>query len=342
MVPNIAGHVDSTAAGLEYRRPDPRDPVQVLYVGGAGRSGSTILCRVLGSQPNFVTVGEVCLIWQFGVIEDRRCSCGSLFSSCAFWQSVAQAAPGIFDDKAAAENAAYFRSVLQLSRRMPSLWTRRGRHGLLSEIPTAFLSDLSRLYRAIAEVTGASVVIDGSKLATYEYLLRMVPEVDVTTIRLVRDTRAVAYSWLREQKRVGEHGASEPQYMAQRRTLVSGLDWIVQNLSTEKVGSLAGDQVRQLRYEDFVASPANTTREIVNMMGLTFSSDNPNADGEVVFAEEHVFGNPNRFETGRIAIRSDDQWQRCLSPVSRFIVTSCTAPFLVSYGYPLRLRGDRH
>ena len=44
--------------------------VRVLYIGGWGRSGSTLLDRVLGQVPGVVSLGEVRELWQRGWAEN--------------------------------------------------------------------------------------------------------------------------------------------------------------------------------------------------------------------------------------------------------------------------------
>ena len=46
----------------------------VLYIGGYGRSGSTVLDRVLGALPDVVSVGEIRSIWGAVLREDGSSS----------------------------------------------------------------------------------------------------------------------------------------------------------------------------------------------------------------------------------------------------------------------------
>ena len=54
------------------------------------------------------------------------------------------------------------------------------------------------LYRAIAEVGGARVVVDSSKLPSHAAILRRLDPIDLRMIHLVRDSRGVAYSWQKQ------------------------------------------------------------------------------------------------------------------------------------------------
>ena len=64
--------------------------VKVAFVGATGRSGSTLVARVLGGAPGACSVGELCWIWNYGVLNDRPCGCGEPFSACPFWTAVGE------------------------------------------------------------------------------------------------------------------------------------------------------------------------------------------------------------------------------------------------------------
>jgi hypothetical protein len=49
-----------------------------------------------------------------------------------------------------------------------------------------------------------------------------------------------------------------------------------------------------------------------------------------------VAGNPNRFKTGQVTIRLDDEWTRRMPRTRRLVVRALLWPFLLRYGYPLR------
>ncbi len=46
-----------------------------------------------------------------------------------------------------------------------------------------------------------------------------------------------------------------------------------------------------------------------------------------------VSGNPNRFETGAVALRTDREWQKSMKPRDRALVSALTFPLLRRYGY---------
>jgi hypothetical protein len=74
--------------------------VKVLYIGGFGRSGSTLVERILGQLPGFCSAGEIVFLWQRGLIENQLCGRGATFSECDFWTRVGKTAWPVRDGTA--------------------------------------------------------------------------------------------------------------------------------------------------------------------------------------------------------------------------------------------------
>jgi len=321
-------------------RPDKKgSPVTVLYVDGTARSGSTVLARMIGAQPKFVTIGEAVLIWRFGVVGNGTCSCGAPFSACPFWRDVGDSAPGLFDRRVAQLYTDFSNRVVLRSRQLPRLWTARGRERIAESIPPGFLDDLSRLYHAVRTVSGADVVVDSSKFAAYRFLLGLVPGLNVETIHLIRDPRAVAFSW--QRKGLGsEQNADESVRFEKRTPFVAGLDWDLQNYSSDVISKLERNRSTRIRYEDFVEHPKEAIHELMRLVGDGVGCREPE-DLVVDLPAVHIFGNPNRFQSGATPIRFDDQWRHEMSPVSRYVVTAITVPLMSRYGYSVSVRHTR-
>src|SRR5258706_786037 len=100
--------------------------VRVLFIGGMGRSGSTLLDRMLGSAPGVVSVGELRKFWRRGVVTNELCGCGQPIRECPFWRDVAREAFGGFEIQqlgalAAAEDRLLTSLRLQPALRFPRL-----------------------------------------------------------------------------------------------------------------------------------------------------------------------------------------------------------------------------
>ena len=68
--------------------------VEVLYIIGTGRSGSTLLANMLGSTEGMFSAGELRFIWDRGFAEDRRCGCSLRFAACPTWSGIVDRAFG--------------------------------------------------------------------------------------------------------------------------------------------------------------------------------------------------------------------------------------------------------
>jgi len=177
----------------------PRPGVRVLFVAGWGRSGSTLLDRMLGQVSGVFSAGELRDIWQRGVVEDRLCGCGEAFHSCPVWRKVGETAFGGWDelDLPAVQR---LRQRLDRPWSVPQLLASRVSPSWDRDV-AAYRAILARLYPAIAEVTGAQVIVDSSKIATFALLLRGIPDLDLRTVHLVRDPRGVVHSWRKAVRR---------------------------------------------------------------------------------------------------------------------------------------------
>ena len=95
----------------------------VLYLGGAGRSGSTLLERMLGQLPDAVAVGEIVHLVRRGLLDDEDCGCGCPFSVCPFWTKVGEHAFGGWPTGAEAQRWEADQLAVDRNRAVPALVT---------------------------------------------------------------------------------------------------------------------------------------------------------------------------------------------------------------------------
>jgi hypothetical protein len=302
--------------------------VRVIFIGGLGRSGTTLLERVLGEVPGICPLGEVVHLWRQDLCDDERCGCGRRFSTCEFWRKVGERAFGGWDNIDPVRILA-LRDAVERSRHIPRLAGRRlaDPH---AELVAEYATYYARVYRAAAQVGGARAVVDSSKHASLAYCLRWSDQIDLRVIHMVRDSRGVAYSWARTVDATAA-GADEPSSYQPGR---SAMLWNAHNAA---FGLLRrrGVPVRRVRYERLLADPVATVRSIAEFAGLPDPGPLPFlADGAVRLRSCHAAGgNPMRFATGDLPLGRDDGWRSCLPSGPRRIVGALTAPLLTMYGY---------
>jgi hypothetical protein len=310
--------------------PDGR--VRVLYVGCIGRSGSTLIERLIGQLPGACAVGELVYLWERGITKGERCGCGQPFRQCLFWQQVGKTAFGGWDEVDVRRIAA-LRARVDRNRYIPALAgrVRPGRRPDLDE----YTSYYARLYAAIAEVSGCQVVVDSSKHPSLAYCLRWRPDIDLRVVHLIRDSRAVAYSWGTKVRRPDTDSES---YMATGTPAHMAKEWNVHNAAFHLLARL-GSPTMRLKYEDIIAAPEAAVRRVTgfaglpNQAGYRFLSEDGAVRWALLDGVHSVSGNPMRFATGKVPISPDERWRTSMPRAERRVVTALTLPLLAAYGY---------
>lgn len=290
---------------------------QVIFLGGLGRSGTTLLERLLGQLPGVTPLGEVVHLWARGVLAGEPCGCGTAFAACAFWRTVGERAFGGWTEPLARQLLT-LRHRVDRTRRIPAIG-----HRDLDQYVAAY----RRVYTAAAEITGAGAVIDSSKHASLAFCL-LTGGVNVHVVHVLRDPRAVAHSWRRHVNRP-EDGRPMTRWGALRTCL----HWTAQNLALDHF-TRQGGRITRLRYEDLLASPRSTLAALTAELGLTATRTPFLSDSTVYLRPSHtVSGNPMRFTVGTVELSSDDAWHDGLSRSRQTLVTGLTWPLMSRYGY---------
>lgn len=309
--------------------------IKVLYIAGLGRSGSTLLGNVLGQVDGFASIGEIRLIWEYGLILNKVCGCGALFGECEMWQPVLSEAFG-GTSQVDPRRMIYLRESWARTKHIPLMLEPPGRR-LVKRRLEEYLDSLEKLYHAVQTTTGSRVIVDTSKFPSYGFVLGMVPSVDLHVIHLVRDPRAVAYSWLRKKL---QPDPETPEYTPQESPAGTSLRWMARNLGTEAFWRRSPRRYLMLRYEDFVDEPQKTIGRVLELVQEETASLPHVAEHEVKLGANHnIWGNPNRFQTGLVRLRPDDEWASRMRSRDKMLVTLLTFPLLVRYGYPLTAGG---
>jgi hypothetical protein len=275
---------------------------EVLYIAGMGRSGSTLLARVLGAFPGAVNLGEAAQFWTHQEMRRRHipCSCGLQVADCPMWGTW-WAHPPFEQDLG---------PTLSLRSSL-----RPGSEAALRPIGEG----LAGFYRTVAADTGASLLVDASKHVGIARALATTPELPIRFVHLVRDPRGVAGS-----------RAAQKEYLEAFSPRYVGLRWLAVNLAAQ---ALAGrSDYRLLRYESFVADPDLTIRQMLAGTALESAASPVSPQRTVTTGVQHALaGNPDKFDKGKLQIRPG-------SPARpNGLVTAMTAPLLPRYGYRWRL-----
>ncbi len=304
--------------------------VRLAYILAASHSGSTLLSLLLGSHPQIATVGEMKLsATAIGDVARYRCSCGEAIQECSFWRTVRErmVAKG-FDFDLAQAGTDYRAMGSRYTRHLLGPMYRGGFPEILRELAlglsATWRKQLPEIHRrnaafasVICEIKAAKVVIDSSKVGLrLKYLLRN-PDLEVRVIRLVRDGRAVALTYMnpaqfadaKEPARrgggMGGEGRAERLPMAQ-----AAWEWRRCMEEAENLmRSLPPSQWIEVRYEDYCKAPDLTLRRLQQFLGV----EPVGQPGEFRAVVQHVVGNGMRLDTAS-EICLDERWRAELTP----------------------------
>lgn len=295
--------------------------LKILYIAGWGRSGSTLLDNLLGQLPGFFSTGELRYIWERGVIGGWTCGCGELVKSCDVWSRV-------LSHLAEDDQIPEARTVLAWQQRV-TRFRHTARLLALDEIGPAdpilalYADVVTKLYERIVDVTGASVIVDSSKRPSDAAVLALIPNIDLYVVQLVRDPRAVAYSWQQRQPGIDRHGVA-----------ASTGSWVAWNVACEGLRRRLPGRSMLIRYEDFVQDPRKKLKAIADLLGERRDLIEDSDSSVFMIGSTHtVSGNPARFKSGAVEVRPDTRWKTSISPWQRWSASAIALPLLRRYGY---------
>lgn len=296
-------------------------PLKVVAVLGYGRSGSTLLGRILGGPEGFVHVGELVTLWRSRRSESR-CGCGEPVDRCRFWTALVETSEGTIRELRRVHGAVmrlrHLRRLLRTDPDWPQL--------------ASFRTHLAELYRSVAQASGARVLIDSSKSSKLGAVLVNL-DLDVRLVHLVRDPRATAYSWWMGKPTDPGGPLENLRYPAWR----AARGWVAGNAASAWVLRNGGRPGIRVRYEDLVRAPRPVLGRILEAIGEPGAALPLVGERTARLGMEHAIGgNPDRFSRGDIDIRLDRRWLDGQRRSDRAVVTGLTLPWLLRYGYPVR------
>jgi hypothetical protein len=229
----MPGPVDS-----EQGRPAKRPRPTVLYVMGAGRSGSTILGVALGNCEGVVFAGELDK-WFAREGTPRRDD----LRLRSFWSQVLGEV-GEAQDVFAGRTGWLERSSALLD---PRKWRMRRR------LRARYRSVSQQLYLAVARVAHATYVVDSSHYPLRARELQALEGIDLHLLYLVRDPQSVVAS-------LGRRDVAERRFgvVASNAYL-----WLTNLLSLFVFLRHSPERRLFVRHEDFVADPRGVLAQIL-------------------------------------------------------------------------------
>ena len=326
--------------------------MKVLYIMGAGRSGSTILDIVLGNHPNVESTGELTNLVRNGWIggkslmgiEHKRlrvpiCACGrrtdipeldANANACPFWSNVRREWVERVDSRDDIESYPTLQSDFERLRRLPRLLLERRR-------PSPRFRSYARLtralYEAISAASGKRVVVDSSKTPVRAFALSIVPGIDLRVIHNVRDVRGYMASrrkTLRKNLQAGIMWDHEGHPVWK-----SAVQWVYINFLSEWVCiQLGPGKALRLRHEDLYGDFRDVLDRIASLIEVDLTSVSDTASSGKTLQVGHSIGGNRTKKSEVLTLRPDDQeWRDTLSTREQRLTWALIGWLMRRYGY---------
>jgi len=301
----------------------------VLYIASPGRSGSTLMERVLNEIPSVFAAGELgrALLYRAALFEKNkaRCLCGQKICECPTWGRITNDATfKTIDEKSFKEaQAKYHNNTIFLK-----LFLKK-KQNLPSDLKQ-YLNGLQTLYSAIKRNQSCQIITDSSILPLYGYYLSLIPSIDLYVVHLVRDPRGVVHSW-----NTIKYTSKNVPWSPKINVLQAAFTWMKRNMFTEFLFSWKKGKYLRIHYEDFVENPTEIIMQIGEMLGLKLDDSLDFIDGKKLgLGVNHlVGGNIDAINKGsaKIVLKLDERWKRDMKWWKIVLVTLITWPLSLKY-----------
>lgn len=298
--------------------------ISVIYIAGDGRSGSTLLDRILGTLDGVSSFNEIYRVWEEGLLNNHFCPCGKRFSECTFWTKVFYEA---FGKNPPIEEIWKLHNLVDHSRYFFRLFTDSG-SAVFKKRVSAYREILKKLYFAIAKESGHNVIIDSSKNPSRPLILNNIPGISIYAVHLIRDLRAVVYSW----QKTKFNPACEEE-LPQFNPIRSIFFWQMRNTLSELLAYKM--PYLRIRYEDLTVSPGDQIQKLTKKINVLSTKKLSLTHQNTLMLEplHSMGGNPTRFTNGVVPIRRDDRWRYQMSAKQKAIIKLSGLPLMMRYGY---------
>lgn len=271
----------------------------VLYIAGYGRSGSTLIEMILGSNEKIYALGELTNFNDIRENNEAKCSCGDLVVNCSFWNRVLKDF-GLNKENLTGEEEIIWESIFK---------------NINKEV---------------------DYLIDSSKTARNNHLrpikLAKLLRNEIYMIHIVRDGRGCIQSLTKGSNQKMERGINPKISLP---VLRGTLGWFTANLSAHIFQFKYKDRYLRIKYEDFTEDPESTLKEIGQFLNVDFQGEISKLNEECELPIMHqISGNRLRSQK-RIRLRTDNKWKEKIKIKTNLLFLTINYFFMKLYKYKI-------
>nr|WP_320193456.1 hypothetical protein [uncultured Desulfobacter sp.] len=309
--------------------------VKVIYIVGAGRSGSTVIDITLNNHPQVVGVGELSSFFKLGIIEKEKCSCGAIAEQCDFFS-------GIYNEFLSSipeDTVDYYLSLQEKMERIRFIPMQ-----FLKMMPKKIIHDYifrtELFYKIIQKHSDKEYILDSTKGPGKLLALSRCADIKLFPVHLVRHCSGFVDSKKKRQRRIGID--NKILYSKPESTVSAVLYWYGINLITLiflfLISVKQSSDFSIILYERLIKKPKETYGKIMKMIPLDLKEIVDKIETGGSFRIGHVIGG-NRLKYNR-EIKVDNELKP-LQNIDQFgatLITLCTLPLKLVYNGLYRLK----
>ena len=284
---------------------------QLIYIMGAGRSGTTALSAFLGNNNNIQNIGEIHQLLDY-LDENKECSCGSLLNECDFWSKrlSKELLQLTFETR---DFSNRFESHFSILKHLFKLFNKKE----IAEYKRLH----SKIFKQLALYNDKAVLLDSSKYIGRALSLNKLEDLDLKVIYVVRDVRGVINSFSKKVQ-TPKHPFSTIFYYLIVNSIASFIAFFVFR-----------KKVIKIRYEDLIESPISLFEKLEQFLKLDLEDIKNKIKNKQVFEIGHIIGG-NRIKSNKeIYLSKDVAWRQNFNWIQRLLYYILAAPIMMINRY---------
>ncbi len=285
----------------------------ILFIGGTGRNGSTILAKILDESSNILNIGEAPRYFLNQRMQSRNipCECGKMLDECSFWSRIK-----INIDP---EILSFYNKEVKFKKIFKYLFSSdKGYKSKFLQIQNSI--------NLIYGDTDNSLLVDTSKHPFHSLLVKDMDNFNIEYIHLVRSPYAFVSSSLKQNKYLKNKG----------NAFTFSFQWLYTNIFYDFFKFFNSNKCIKIFYEDFVYRP-NFYLKLINKRNNLAAYDIKmlNKNSEIQMNIGHsLAGNPSKFSYGKTKIENKGYKLKFSDKV---IVTLLCFPLIIKYYFEKKM-----
>lgn len=282
----------------------------IIYLMGAGRSGTTALATFLGNNKDILTVGEMHQFFEH-IEDDKKCSCGESLHECELWSKVLDKLP-----KEYIENAKDYKDFCEMFEYHSAVPKYFFRNFDVNEI--AKYRDINEtIFNIISEEYKPKYMLDSAKYIGRYLGLKKSEKLNIKTIYLIRDVRGVINSFSKSVQ-------------SPRSAFSTIFYWLVVNTVAEILYRASSkNSMIKIKYESLIDEPIYELQRLEKFLDLDLSDVKEKIKNNGNFSIPHIIGGNRMKENKQIKFQKDISWRNKYTRLQKFFYYLLASPIML-------------